>query len=111
MEKNNTVRLTLDKVSKTYNTHSDPIMALKEISFTAEQNEFICIIGPSGCGKTTLLKIIDQLIPPTSGLVEAVAVDDGIVLYDQTIFAGSRGSGAVQLNRQDVAARSRAVQC
>jgi NitT/TauT family transport system ATP-binding protein len=61
------IRLTLEKVSKIYHTHNGPVMALQEISFVAEQNEFICIVGPSGCGKTTLLKLIDKITDPTSG--------------------------------------------
>lgn len=70
IEKEKPIKLTLENVSKTFYTHNGPIEALKEISFTAEQNEFICMIGPSGCGKTTLLKIIDNIIDPTSGKIK-----------------------------------------
>ena len=40
---------------------------LKNISFTVNDGEFICIVGPSGCGKSTLLNIIAGLDRPTSG--------------------------------------------
>ena len=40
---------------------------LKDISFTVEKGEFICIVGPSGCGKSTLLNLIAGLDTPTSG--------------------------------------------
>lgn len=42
---------------------------LKDISFEAEEGEFLSIIGPSGCGKSTILNIIAGLIKPTNGTV------------------------------------------
>ena len=42
---------------------------LKDINFSVDENEFICIIGPSGCGKTTLLNIMGGFMKPTSGHV------------------------------------------
>ena len=36
----------------------DAFTALKDISFTVNKNEFVCLLGPSGCGKTTLLRIL-----------------------------------------------------
>ncbi|MDR0806864.1 MAG: putative 2-aminoethylphosphonate ABC transporter ATP-binding protein [Enterobacteriaceae bacterium] len=43
--------------------------ALKEISLSIKQGEFVCFLGPSGCGKTTLLRTIAGLEQPTSGCV------------------------------------------
>jgi len=43
--------------------------ALRDVSFTAEAGEFVCIVGPSGCGKSTLLDLIDGLAHPTRGEV------------------------------------------
>lgn len=42
---------------------------LKDINFTINDGEFVCLIGPSGCGKTTALKMINKLIKPTSGQI------------------------------------------
>ena len=42
---------------------------LKNINFSVDENEFICVIGPSGCGKTTLLNILGGFIKPTDGQV------------------------------------------
>src|SRR5712672_1289763 len=42
---------------------------IEDLSFTVEQGEFIAIVGPSGCGKSTMLRIINGLMPPTSGQV------------------------------------------
>ncbi|MFH1278320.1 MAG: ABC transporter ATP-binding protein [Candidatus Eisenbacteria bacterium] len=51
----------------TYTTRRGETRALREITFSVEEEEFVCIVGPSGCGKTTLLKIVAGLIEPTSG--------------------------------------------
>lgn len=48
---------------------ADVMVALENVNLTVNDNEFVCIIGTSGCGKTTLLKIIDGLIKPDSGVV------------------------------------------
>ncbi len=33
-------------------------LALRDVGFTVQRNEFVCIVGPSGCGKTTCLRLI-----------------------------------------------------
>jgi NitT/TauT family transport system ATP-binding protein len=43
---------------------------LNNLSFTAEQGEFVSIIGPSGCGKSTLLRLVAGLSPISSGTIE-----------------------------------------
>ena len=58
--------LVLKSISKVFNQDLD---AVKEVSLTVEDNEFLVILGPSGCGKTTLLRIIAGLEEPTSGKV------------------------------------------
>jgi NitT/TauT family transport system ATP-binding protein len=46
-----------------------PVHALSEIDLRIAQGEFVSLIGPSGCGKTTLLRVIADLEPITSGEV------------------------------------------
>ncbi|HNV92419.1 MAG TPA: sn-glycerol-3-phosphate ABC transporter ATP-binding protein UgpC [Candidatus Cloacimonas sp.] len=41
--------------------------AVKDVSFTAEDKEFIVLVGPSGCGKTTILRMIAGLEDISSG--------------------------------------------
>ncbi len=61
-----------DRVSKIYNPNS---VALDNVSFSVEPNEFVAIIGPSGAGKTTLLKMLLAEDRPTDGKVFFESVD------------------------------------
>src|SRR6202158_5559199 len=61
--------LELKQVSKSYPHAKGSIRVLNEISFSIELGEFIAIVGPSGCGKSTLLRIINGIVPATSGQV------------------------------------------
>ncbi len=45
-------------------------VALKNANLEIAQGEFISLIGPSGCGKTTLLRLLADLIKPTSGTIQ-----------------------------------------
>ncbi|MFO7944555.1 MAG: phosphonate ABC transporter ATP-binding protein [Anaerolineales bacterium] len=47
--------------------YDDGTVAIKNISFTVEEGEFLIIIGLSGSGKSTLLRCINRLIDPTEG--------------------------------------------
>lgn len=61
--------LTVENLTKTYQTFQGPVEALAGISFRVKRREFLCIVGPSGCGKTTLLRILGGLLAPTCGSV------------------------------------------
>jgi len=45
------------------------VQALKNVSFTVKQGEFLAVIGLSGSGKSTLLRCINRLIEPTEGQI------------------------------------------
>jgi multiple sugar transport system ATP-binding protein len=45
------------------------LVAVDDINFTADDNEFITIVGPSGSGKTTVIRMIAGLEDPTSGTI------------------------------------------
>jgi NitT/TauT family transport system ATP-binding protein len=45
------------------------ITAVKNISLSIDDGQFVCLVGPSGCGKTTLLNILAGLDKPTEGEV------------------------------------------
>ena len=59
--------LEIKNVSLTYQTLSDEIEAIKDLSFSIKEGDFLSIIGPSGCGKTTVLSLIAGLLSPTKG--------------------------------------------
>ncbi len=43
------------------------VHAVREISLTVEEGEFVAFLGPNGAGKTTTLKLLSGVITPTSG--------------------------------------------
>ena len=47
----------------------EPVTALKNVNLDIKEGEFISLLGPSGCGKTTLLRIIADLLQPSSGKI------------------------------------------
>lgn len=59
--------LKIENIDKTYQAKNGEIEALKNISFTVNEGEFVSIIGPSGCGKSTLLSMIAGLEDKTRG--------------------------------------------
>ncbi len=44
-------------------------MALADVTFSVSQREFVSVIGPSGAGKTTLFRILNGMLPCTSGQI------------------------------------------
>jgi NitT/TauT family transport system ATP-binding protein len=59
--------LEVRNLGVTYGSGPGAVTALRELSFSVQRGEFVCIVGPSGCGKTTLLKSIGGLLNPTRG--------------------------------------------
>ena len=50
-------------------------VALQGADLAISEGEFISLIGPSGCGKTTLLRLIADLVTPTSGELHVMGKD------------------------------------
>ncbi len=59
--------LKLDNIVKVYETGGEDVTALRGVSLSFRENEFVAILGHSGCGKTTLLNIVGGLDQYTSG--------------------------------------------
>ncbi|NMA61814.1 MAG: ABC transporter ATP-binding protein [Firmicutes bacterium] len=87
--------LQLQQVSKRFNDGDERgnVVALRDISLTVQEGEFVSVLGPSGCGKSTLLRIIAGLIAPTTGQclykgqpVTKPSLERGYVFQDPRLF-------------------------
>jgi putative ABC transport system ATP-binding protein len=61
--------IELRNVSKVYKTTAGDFPALKNISLTVNEGEFVAVVGKSGSGKTTLVNMITGIDRPSSGEV------------------------------------------
>ena len=59
--------LSLQNISKIYNSNIGNFEVFKEINFEINENENVFLFGPSGCGKSSLLNIISGLDKPEKG--------------------------------------------
>ncbi|WP_019152528.1 ABC transporter ATP-binding protein [Robertmurraya massiliosenegalensis] len=62
--------IELEHVSMRYQTDKSEVLALDNVTVDIRKGEFVSLLGPSGCGKTTLLRIMADLIQPTSGEIK-----------------------------------------
>ncbi len=60
-------RILFERVGKQFRTRRQTIEALRDVSFEVGHHDFISIIGPSGCGKSTIVRLINDIIKPSSG--------------------------------------------
>lgn len=69
--------LKVNELKKIYSSRfgANKIEALKSVSFSVEEGEFVAIMGESGSGKTTLLNILAALDKPTAGSVVLDGMD------------------------------------
>ncbi|MBC8591038.1 ABC transporter ATP-binding protein [Wansuia hejianensis] len=68
----------IENLNKSYGKGNTKVEALKDVSLTINQGEFVAIVGPSGSGKSTLLHLLGGVDRPTSGKVYV----DGIDIYN-----------------------------
>ncbi|WP_300013983.1 ABC transporter ATP-binding protein [uncultured Roseobacter sp.] len=79
--------LRMEQVDKTFN---GTVTALKGMSLQVREGDFISLLGPSGCGKSTALRLISDLLHPTSGRItwagEHDSGDLGVVFQEPTLM-------------------------
>jgi ABC-type sugar transport system ATPase subunit len=78
-------RIELANLNKTYGS----VTAVRDLSCTIEDGEFVVLVGPSGCGKTTTLRLIAGFEEPNRGEIRI----DGRVVND--LEPRDRGLGMV----------------
>ncbi|KLL10925.1 ABC transporter ATP-binding protein [Protofrankia coriariae] len=78
----------------------DGTEALRDISFTVGEGEFVAVVGPSGSGKSTLLRIASALTEPSYGTVVVSTAVPGYVFQDPTLLPWRSVEGNVGLLAQ-----------
>ena len=62
------IEIMMKNIGMTYQTSTNTdVTALTNVTMNIHKGEFVSLLGPSGCGKTTLLRIIADLLVPTTG--------------------------------------------
>jgi putative ABC transport system ATP-binding protein len=59
--------LVADSLQKTYTGGESPVAALRGVSFSLDEGDFVALMGPSGCGKSTLLHLCGAMDRPSAG--------------------------------------------
>jgi len=82
-------------VSVRFFTDRRSVTALQDVSLDIIDGEFLTLLGPSGCGKSTFLRVVADLIAPTSGSLQVLGVtpqaarirrDIGFVFQDAALL-------------------------
>lgn len=75
--------IVVENLSKTYDSGTLSVTALRKVSFQIEKGEFVAIMGPSGSGKSTLMNLLGCLDLPTTGSYHLEDVDIGSLKPNQ----------------------------
>lgn len=61
--------LEADNLEKVYRVGKVDVPALRGVSLSIKEGEFLAVMGPSGCGKSTMLHLLGGLLTPTKGRI------------------------------------------
>jgi putative ABC transport system ATP-binding protein len=92
--------LSINNLSKTFQTTSRSITVLQDINFDIAPNTSLSIVGPSGSGKTTLLGLCAGLDQPSSGSIRLLDIELGELNEDERAYVRNQYVGFVFQNFQ-----------
>ena len=87
--------IAIENLSKTYDSGTLTVSALREVSFQIKKGEFVAVMGPSGSGKSTLMNLLGCLDLPTTGSYHLEEVDIGSLKQNQLAEVRNRRIGFV----------------
>jgi len=87
--------IEIKDIKKTYGSGDAAFHALKGVSFTIEDGEFVAIMGPSGSGKSTTMHILGCLDTPTSGMYSLNGKNVSVLTDDELADIRCREIGFV----------------
>ena len=108
--------LSLQNISKIYNSNIGNFEVFKEINFEINENENVFLFGPSGCGKSSLLNIISGLDKPEKGEIfflnkklsnnhhDFLKNDIGIIFQDHYLISELNTFENIQLKTNNLSA-------
>jgi putative ABC transport system ATP-binding protein len=80
--------IQLENLTKTYFMGDTQVNALRGVTYTIKEGDFVAIMGPSGSGKSTLMNIIGCLDKPTTG--RYLLDGEDVSKYDKNRLAVTR---------------------
>ena len=108
--------LSLQNISKVYNSNIGNFEVFKEINLQIDENENVFLFGPSGCGKSSLLNIISGLDKPDAGKISFLnnkisdnhhnflKNDIGIIFQDHYLISELNTFENIQLKTNNISA-------